>query len=541
MLKSDTPTISDLERALDNLPSDVYTIYDGILERMPHKERDFAILKWMAYSMRPLLFRELGELALMGKDCTDFNTRNMLATGPAAYILRTFSSLVKVNGDLDADDASVQFAHYTVMDFLSDPRCRFYIDGCEANGFLASSCLSYLQFCAQSSGKHEKIFCQNCPIQRPLLEYSANSWYEHASKAYRDRRGVQRPLENSFWLPDISVLFWSLRFKLRYVLGIPGSMLTSLAWTIRSQNTRNNKQIHVSGPPKHSNGLISAWIESSKAFLRDESSCPSRHLYEDRLTEVACRGYEHVLRWLLDHGVLAKTTYSDFSLLEAALSERLSNLFEMLLGSPLTSHPANLWLKETRLEASIKLIVALLVDNGVDINARNSRKETPLHSVVGSGQGKAVRILLDINGINVDATDFLDNTPLTFAATHGHDEIVAWLLAAGADPSGTFGSNALERASEAGHYNCAELLINAGTDVNGPGSGGNTPLQSACRRGHESLVVLLIERGADVNAPAGCEGTALRAAVSSYNIAIIQLLLSKGAKIDDYGGHHGTA
>jgi ankyrin repeat protein len=60
------------------------------------------------------------------------------------------------------------------------------------------------------------------------------------------------------------------------------------------------------------------------------------------------------------------------------------------------------------------------------------------------------------------------------------------------------GKSALHLAAEAGKKDTAEILCNAGCDINLPDREGNTPLMLAAERGHPDMVRFLIEQGADI-------------------------------------------
>ena len=81
----------------------------------------------------------------------------------------------------------------------------------------------------------------------------------------------------------------------------------------------------------------------------------------------------------------------------------------------------------------------------------------------------------------VNAKDSRGNTPLSYAAQDGHQEVAKWLL-------------------------------NKGADVNAQGGGYGNALQVASKRGHEQVVKLLLDKSADVNAQGGHYGNAREAA-----------------------------
>jgi ankyrin repeat protein len=72
----------------------------------------------------------------------------------------------------------------------------------------------------------------------------------------------------------------------------------------------------------------------------------------------------------------------------------------------------------------------MLIDNGADVDIRNSAGETPLHWAAKEGQKELVVILI-VHGANVNARSKGSWTPLRWAEAHGYKEIARILMAAG--------------------------------------------------------------------------------------------------------------
>ena len=92
--------------------------------------------------------------------------------------------------------------------------------------------------------------------------------------------------------------------------------------------------------------------------------------------------------------------------------------------------------------------------------------------------------------------------PLHMAAEVGAGDVVAMLLAAGADPSARTvdvgGATPLHFAAAAGEVTGIPALLDAGADVDArETSWGQTPLMFAASRGRADAVLLLLEGGAD--------------------------------------------
>ena len=77
-------------------------------------------------------------------------------------------------------------------------------------------------------------------------------------------------------------------------------------------------------------------------------------------------------------------------------------------------------------------VVALLLDRGADVEARNEIGSTPLHFAAVRNKPEAIALLLD-GGADIDARDEYGGVPLHFATRNNKPEVVALLLDRGAD------------------------------------------------------------------------------------------------------------
>lgn len=89
--------------------------------------------------------------------------------------------------------------------------------------------------------------------------------------------------------------------------------------------------------------------------------------------------------------------------------------------------------------------VQRLLDQGYDINSKDSAGATPLHYAASGGHLEVVDMLLK-RGANVHAQGHLDYTPLHLAYFNGHLLIITSLINHGADPAII---NALESLADA--------------------------------------------------------------------------------------------
>ena len=141
-------------------------------------------------------------------------------------------------------------------------------------------------------------------------------------------------------------------------------------------------------------------------------------------------------------------------------------------------------------------VIRLLVDYGVDINARTRMGyvATPLYAALIYGTPEAVRLLLE-RGANPNAQGNDGSTPLQIASDYGTPEAVRLLLERGANPNaqGNGGSTPLQIASDYGRLEVVRVLLEHGADVKVEDERGRTALQVAEERRQDEVVRLLLE------------------------------------------------
>ena len=226
------------------------------------------------------------------------------------------------------------------------------------------------------------------------------------------------------------------------------------------------------------------------------------------------------------------------------------------------------------LEQGIAELVAPLLDPARNINAVSSLTRTRLLHYPATGE--AASVLLAVPGIDVNATDFMNFTPLHYAAMSGYDGVVAALLAApGIDvnkkgPSrlsvlhiaavnGRTGIidmlreapgilvNAQDASFETALYRVSSrdaaraLLAFPGVKVNVAARDGITPLHAAVKAGHWEVVQELIAAGADVNAADVNGMTPLHIAVQDgQHESVATLLAAPGVNVNAQSNNGDT-
>ena len=133
------------------------------------------------------------------------------------------------------------------------------------------------------------------------------------------------------------------------------------------------------------------------------------------------------------------------------------------------------------------------------INEKDREKDTAIMKACRDCNAVNVVAFLLENGANINDRDTIDQTPLIIAAFNGCTDIVKMLLDSGAniEHKNDQGENALISAAQEGHIDTVKLLLEAGADVNQSNTDGETALDLAIRlRQKKELIELLREKTA---------------------------------------------
>ena len=198
-----------------------------------------------------------------------------------------------------------------------------------------------------------------------------------------------------------------------------------------------------------------------------------------------------------------------------------------------TSHPSS------RALSFLQITIVLLLMGGTTLAFSD-----PIHDAARKGDTKKVKAILQADPKAVAAKDNNGDTPLHLAALHGQLEVAQLLLEAGADVNaknnyGPFTPDDLSKQISSNNHQDPVVLLSAhGVDQRDM-KNGYTPLDLAeFSVNHKKLAALLVSKGADVNAQASSGATPLFWAVMRDQKDDAQLLLNHGANVntaDAYG------
>ncbi|KAK2762720.1 hypothetical protein FQN54_000894 [Arachnomyces sp. PD_36] len=199
------------------------------------------------------------------------------------------------------------------------------------------------------------------------------------------------------------------------------------------------------------------------------------------------------------------------------------------------------WAAENGHEAVVKL---LLARKDVDIGFKKISAEVPFITSSGYGHEAVVSLPLARDGVHPDFKDRQEGAPFIIASEHGHEVVVKVPPAReDVDPDLEYRreETPLSIASAYGHEAIVKLLLEKGADVNAGSKNNTTPLMRASSNGHEAVVKLLLDKSADANAGSKSNWTALMRASSDGHEAVVKLLLDEGADVNASDRHGRTA
>lgn len=181
--------------------------------------------------------------------------------------------------------------------------------------------------------------------------------------------------------------------------------------------------------------------------------------------------------------------------------------------------------------AEIKQIIALLVEHGASVD---------LFSAVATGDEEQVHRLLEHDPKLANSRGSDGYPAIHFAVGMNHQNIVSALLKAGgnvdirneSDHQGGKGETALHCAAFWGRFEIAQLLIDAGADVNAVSEREWAPLHEAARLANVRVARLLLEKGAKSDARDKDNQTPLDwcRKSRSKNVAEIEKILNEQSK-----------
>ena len=511
----------NVKKVLRELPKSLDETYERVLAGigMANRHQAHRLLQCLTVATRPLRVEELAEiLALDFGECKDgipVLNKDWRWDDQQQAVLSTCSSLIVIVNDCTSNRRVVQFAHFSVKEFLTSARLadlkpensHFHISLEPAHTIMAQTCLGILLPPDNSSNEIDKVNNRS-----PLAGYAAQYWVVHAQFENVSLR-VEDGIRHLF---DPAKPYFAAWLELYDI----DKMWTSLM---------------------HDNSTPSLFPISSSPFSSlDEDACASLCLYYASFC-----GFFNITKHLIakDPRYVNDRVGVNKSPLAAALYNRRIQVAELLL-----QHGAVLdiiyyqgrTLLHAASEDGFMDVAQWLLNMGASATAQRDDDRTPLHLAARNGHLELVRTLLGHSGdVNAAARD--GHTPLHEASAGGHLNIVRLLIRHGADANKDL-QRLLLLASGSTSAETVQFFIKLGADVNTQDQSHSTPLHRAASTWKNAETVkLLIEHGADVYAQDRGHSTPLHLAASTWkNTETVKLLIEHGAYVHSQDQSHKT-
>eukprot|EP01114_Cavostelium_apophysatum_P014797 TRINITY_DN3922_c1_g1_i1.p1 TRINITY_DN3922_c1_g1~~TRINITY_DN3922_c1_g1_i1.p1 ORF type:complete len:591 (-),score=160.58 TRINITY_DN3922_c1_g1_i1:303-2075(-) len=155
---------------------------------------------------------------------------------------------------------------------------------------------------------------------------------------------------------------------------------------------------------------------------------------------------------------------------------------------------------EKKAAETLRVIIEKSRDVATLVNAKNKMGETALHLGSVHKEKDTIEAILGVEGVQIEAINDVEQTPLHIAA-------------------------------RSGSLDCVRLLLEKGASVNSKDIKGNTPLHLAAIGGYEAMVSLLIKKGAKVTEENLDNKTAMHLATEHGKDDVCYILTTNGADV----------
>jgi ankyrin repeat protein len=453
---------SSIRKALYELPTTLDETYERALQGIPKEKRQHAhhLFQCLVVAIRPLNVEELAELFAIEFDQVSGPSLNegWRPENPEHALLSACSTLIAVienNGS-----KIVQFSHFSVKEYLTSGRLRtseignvrhYHIPLDAARTVLAQACITVLLQLDENVDKE-------CLRTFPLAFYAARHWVEHA-KCEDVASRIQNPIGQLFHpsKPYLAAWIW--------IHDVDSGRTRKTIFTLEERPTRLKATAlyyaALCGFSGLANHLIVTHGEDVNVKCGDHGS---------PLHAASRMGHLDAARVLLTHGVDVNTTNkSGRTPLCSAYDGGHLDIMRLLLehGADVNVHydgGANGLLHDASYYGRLDFVHLLLQQN-INVNARNNLDNTPLHLASMNGYARVAQLLLE-HGAIVNAQGYTHWTPLYYASADGHLAVVQVLLEHGADVHMREGSNLtlVQAATVSEHAEVVQLLLEHGAE-----------------------------------------------------------------------------
>ena len=268
------------------------------------------------------------------------------------------------------------------------------------------------------------------------------------------------------------------------------------------------------------------------------------------LHEAVDDGHAEIVKVLIDAGAdLNNQRFDGRTPLHMAVSRNSINIVKALLDArAYIDHVDYNYITPLHIAVSLghRDIVELLLSEGASLHARKRHDVTPLHMAASSGWVDVAEALIRHASSNYHASAYFWPSYLQSPAVPPNIE-EAWgirhdtlpymyrynnrrFVSAFVSVQDHYGHSALYRSVYSGHAEIAELLVQAGADLNAQDKVGNTALHGAALQGRAQAAQVLVQAGADVNISNDKGQTPLDLAHEQQHYRLVAVLAAAGGE-----------
>lgn len=556
--------ISEVEKTLEQFPSDLYGLYDRMLLQIEPDRRKIAVrlIRWIVTACRPLRVEELANALHDSKESSHCLNYEDVIKDQVSYC-----------GDLVVlEDDYIVLVHQSTKDYFlresSPPNAvleLFRVQKQAADQEIAQVCFHHIECSlATDTRENRREFLDSEPW--PFLQYAVLYWPNHVS-SFTDAKSILDLSPVFFqegsnlrkrWLAS----WWKLHgrsgkapkswtvLQLASCLGIlplVKQILSGRSLFSKAKHSRATERVDSRGETALMLALQTGQVSVIRLLLEKGASVNDKDGDGNpTLMYAILIGDKCVLQMLLEKGanVEQKSKEGMTALIYAIILGRM-DIVQLLM-----KKGANL---EQKTETGVTVllsaifkrrrdIIQLLVEKGVNIEEKSNRGMTPLMYTGSRGDIDIVQLLME-KGANLEQKNEKGRTALMCAVLHERIDTVQLLVQKGAnlEQKDENGKSALMFAAGKKDSKMLQLLLEKGADINQKDEFGATALSHAALGNNPGRVQLLIEKGADVRVRDQKGATPLHWMASHGDGQTVQLLLAKGADSDIQDEHGSTA